>query len=219
MNIYHGSKKIIEHPIVNGSNQRNDYGPAFYLTLDLESAKWWACKNNIVGVVNKYHITSSKFDSLKILDLTDKTKYNVLNWMAILMHFRQLDSSFKKTNELTLKWLEKYYIDVDDYDVVAGYHADDSYFRFPIRFLSNDLSIEDLEDVFKSGELGVQYAFISEKSIKSLSFDGVIECDEKYLGHYFELVKEATKEFDILISRPRNPKKKYILDLMRLDNE
>ena len=219
MKIYHGSKVLLKQPIVKGSNEANDYGPSFYLTKELDAAKSWACRNNSVGVVNEYEIRDSSFSKLKILDLTDRNKYSVLNWMAILMHFRVLDSSFVRNNQLTLNWLQKYYINVDDYDVIIGFRADDSYFRFPLRFVSNDLSIDDLEEVFLSGHLGVQYAFMSERSIKLLSFQKLIECDQKFLGHYYSIVTKASKEFDELLNRPRDPRKKYILDLMREDNE
>ena len=79
-------------------------------------------------MVNKYFVDNNKFEEFNILDLTDKSKYSVLNWMAILMHFRTLDSSFERSNRFVLEWLEKYYIDVTQYDVVIGYRADDSYF-------------------------------------------------------------------------------------------
>lgn len=219
MKIYHGSKVVIKEPNFKGSSELNDYGPSFYLTKDLEAAKSWACKNDSVGVVNEFEIRDQSFNSLKILDLTNKTKFSVLNWMAILMHFRQLDVSFIKNNELTLNWLKKYYIDVNNYDVIIGFRADDSYFRFPLRFISNDLAFEDLEDVFLSGELGVQYAFMSKRAIKMLKFQNAIECDSNYLGHYYSIVSKASKEFDELLNRPRDPNKKYILDLMREDNE
>ena len=217
--MYHGSKVIIEHPTVKGSNDVNDYGPSFYLTLDLEAAKSWACKNNSVGVVNEYKIRSSSFKELKVLDLTNRDKYSVLNWMAILMHFRELDSSFIKNNKLTLDWLEKYYINVDDYDVIICFRADDSYFRFPLRFVSNDLAFDDLEDVFLSGHLGIQYAFMSDRAIRLLTFEKVIECGDEYLGHYYSIVTKASQQFDELLNRPRDPRKKYILDMMREDNE
>lgn len=219
MKIYHGSKVVIKEPNVKGSNELNDYGPSFYLTKDLEAAKSWACKNDSIGIVNEYEIRDQSFDSLKILDLTNRTKFSVLNWMAILMHFRQLDTSFIKNNELTLNWLKKYYIDANEYDVIIGFRADDSYFRFPLRFISNDLAFEDLEDVFLSGELGVQYAFMSQRAIKMLKFQNAIECDSNYLGHYYSIVSKASKEFDELLNRPRDPNKKYILDLMREENE
>ena len=218
MKIYHGSKKIIEKPSLKGSNPTNDYGPAFYLTTELDAAKSWACRNDIVGVVSKYDINEKTLSNLKILDLTNKDKYTVLNWIAILMHFRSLDSTFIANNQLALNWLSKYYINVDDYDVIVGFRADDAYFRFPTRFVSNDLAFEDLDEVFLYGNLGVQYAFISKAAINSLKFDGYIECDDTFVGHYYNIVKEASKKFNVLTNKPRDPQKTYILDLMRRDN-
>ena len=219
MNIYHGSKKVIENPLCKGSNNFNDYGPAFYVTRDLDAAKSWACKNDISGVVSKYHVNDNFFKKLKILDLTNKDKYSVLNWIAILLHFRSLNESFKRKNQIVLDWISKYYIDINEYDVVIGFRADDSYFRFPISFVSNELAFENLEDVFMSGKLGVQYAFISEKAINAISFVEAIECEDSFLGHYFKTVKKATDDFDELVNRPRDPKKTYVMDMMRHDNE
>lgn len=219
MVIYHGSKVVVTKPIIKGSNSTNDYGPSFYMTIDLDAAKSWACKNNTLGIVNEYRIDNKKFDKLKVLDLTNKTKYNVLNWLAILMHFRELNPSFIKQNKMVLDWLEKYYINVDEYDVVIGFRADDSYFRFPINFISNNLSYNDLEDVFLSGNLGVQYAFMSGRAIRSLIYNGAIGCEEKYLMKHYSTITKATHDFDEIISRPRDQNKKYVLDLMREDNE
>lgn len=219
MIFYHGSKKIIEKPIPYGSNPANDCGPSFYVTKDLDAAKSWACRNDSLGIVNKYYINDRIFNNLRILDLTNKNEYSVLNWMAILMHFRILDSTFVKNNQMVLDWLSKYYIDVNQYDVIIGFRADDSYFKFPIRFISNDLAFEDLEDAFMSGHLGIQYAFISKRAIASLNHENIIECDGGFIGHYYSIVKSASEAFDILINRPRDPKKTYILDLMRKDNE
>ena len=81
------------------------------------------------------------------------------------------------------------------------------------------IEFEDLEQVFLSGNLGIQYAFMSSKAIKSLKFQKAIECEEEYVGHYYSLVSEANRQFDVLISKPRDPNKTYILDLMRQDHE
>ena len=218
MNLYHGSKKKIESPNFKGSNPTNDYGPSFYVTKDVDAAKSWACRNDSVGVVSKYSVSDKEYANFHILDLTNKEKYSVLNWLAILMHFRTLDSTFVRNNKLTLEWLNKYYIDVDEYDVIVGFRADDSYFRFPIRFISNDLSFEDLEEIFISGHLGIQYAFMSPRAIKALKYKGFVECETSFLGHYYSIVEKATNEFDVLINKPRDPNKTYILDLMRKDN-
>ena len=219
MNIYHGSKVIIDKPIHKGSEKTNDYGPSFYLTIDLDAAKSWACRNDSLGIVSEYYIDDRSFKNLKILDLTQKDKYSVLNWVAILMHFRTLSNSFVKENKRTIEWLEQYYIDVDEYDVIIGFRADDSYFRFPISFVSNNFSFDDLEDVFLSGNLGVQYAFMSEKAIKLLKFQRAIECDSVFLGRHYAAVSEASKAFDELLNRPIDPDKTYILDMMRKNDE
>lgn len=219
MRIYHGSKEKIVNPLVKGSDPHDDYGPSFYLTFTLNDAKMWACKNDAIGFVNEYEIDSRSFHNLKILDLTDKTKFSVLNWIAILMHFRSLKSSFIKRYEQNLKWLEKYYIDVNEFDIVKGYRADDSYFQFPLQFISNNLSLEDLETIFKLGKLGIQYGFISERSIKLLHFVNCLECETTFLGQHYLRVKEATNDFNESISKPIDLNKTYILDLMRKENE
>lgn len=219
MIFYHGSKTIIRNPIYKGSDSFNDYGPSFYLTTDITGAKSWACKNDSIGFVNKYYVDNNIFSHLKILDLTNKNEFNILNWIAILMHFRVLDASFQKNNRQTLEWLQKFYINVDEYDVIIGYRADDSYFRFPIRFITNELSYDDLEKVYLSGDLGIQYAFMSEKAIKALKFESFIKCEESFIGHHYAIVKEASDYFDELLNKPRDLNKTYILDLMRKDNE
>lgn len=219
MIIYHGSRKEIKEPLVRGSNQTNDYGPAFYTTLDLDAAKSWACKHDTLGVVSKYYLDNRKLDKFKILDLTNKDKYSILNWVAILMHFRELSVAFVREYREILDWLEKYYIDVTEYDVVIGYRADDSYFMFPIRFISGALSFEDLEKVFMLGNLGIQYAFISEEAVSSLKYAETIECEPSFLGNHHAKVKEASKAFDELLHQPFSQSKTYITDVLRKDNE
>ena len=210
MKVYHGSKLIIENPLFEGSKKNNDYGPAFYLTLDLQSAHEWACRNNSVGVVNEYELNLS---NLNILDLTDKNKYSVLNWLAILLHFRSLDSGFKKAFENRLKFIEeKYYIDVTKFDVVIGYRADDAYFRFPLDFVRGNLTLEQLDYSFQLGKLGIQYVLISDKSFKHLKYIKSVISNESYIEKYFYSVKRATEQFDNLSKDEEGTR---IIDIMR----
>lgn len=195
MKLYHGSKAIVDEPRVKGSNPANDYGPAFYLTEDLESAKEWACRNNSVGFVNVYSLNES---NLRILDLRDK-KYSPLNWLAILMHYRSIEPSFKLYFKKELQFLEdEYFIDVEQFDVVVGYRADDAYFRFPLDFIRGNITVEQLEGVYKAGKLGYQVVIISQKAIEQLTFVKYIEAEEKYINNYFALVQMTTKKYDEL---------------------
>lgn len=215
MIFYHGSKLVIDKPITHGSNPQNDYGASFYTTSDFESAKEWACKNNELGLVNKYIIRTSDYNSLKLLDLTNKEEYSVLNWVAILMHFRELDSSFKHLYSLRLSWLEKFYIDVNEYDVIKGFRADDAYFAFPQAFLMGQLSLQRLQKVFMLGKLGVQYAFMSEKAIRKLKFSSAEEIEEKYIGMYYSRIKLATEEYRNILNEPINDNETFVTDLIK----
>ena len=159
--IFHGSDHDITTPQFGLGEVHNDYGQAFYCTFDLDMAKEWANKNMIGGIVNKYSLDCR---GLKILDLTEK-KYNSLNWIAILMHYRKLSSLQKESYRTRLEFLEKqFFIDLSQYDVVIGYRADDAYFKFPMFFIQNELSVERLEEIYHLGNLGKQIAIISEKA-------------------------------------------------------
>ena len=210
MIIYHGSKYKIDHPTYKGSKEDNDYGPAFYLTKDLESAHEWACRNNTVGYINKYKLDTS---SLKILDLTDKSKYSVLNWIAILLHYRILSSSFVNAFKVRLDYLEEhYFINPYDYDVVIGNRADDAYFRFPLDFVRGNITLEQLEASFNLGELGIQYVLMSEKAISNLNHIDSYLSNPAYVDKYYERVESASSQYDAL---PKDEDGTRIFDIIK----
>ena len=210
MKIYHGSKKLVENPIYKGSTKDNDYGPAFYLTADLESAKEWACRNNSAGFVNEYSIDLA---NLKVLDLTDKTKWSVINWIAILVHFRYLERNFRKAHSKSLKFLEEhYYIDIEQYDVIIGFRADDAYFRFPLDFISNQITVDQLQYVYTLGNLGIQYVLISQKAINSLKYLKSYFAEKEYINKYFENVRRCTETYDSLSKEEYGER---LIDLVR----
>ena len=210
MKLYHGSKSIIEKPLAKSSKPSNDYGPSFYTTKDLSSAHEWACRNNSVGFVNEYLFNIA---SLKVLDLTDSKRWSVLNWIAILLHYRSLDFGFVRSFQNRLSFLEEnYFIDPNDFDVIIGYRADDAYFRFPLDFVRGNLTLEQLQRSFLLGDLGVQYAIHSQKAIENLKFVKAIPSKEEYIDRYFENVRQATASFDALSKDEEGTR---IFDLMR----
>lgn len=167
MILYHGSVTIIEKPIYHGGKATNDYGYGFYCTENIDLAKEWACTNNETnGYANKYELD---LDKLNVLDLTSK-EYSVLNWIAILLKFRQFDISSDILMAAKEYLLKNFYIDVNKYDVVIGYRADDSYFRFARDFISNTISVEKLAKAMELGMLGKQIVLISEKAHKEIKY-------------------------------------------------
>ncbi len=180
MIIYHGSKDIIEKPEFGKGNEKNDYGLGFYCTESVELAKEWACSNNETnGYANQYEIDLSAY---KVLDLREE-KYSILNWMALLLKFRTFDVNAPILVQAKEYILENFYVDVQDYDIIIGYRADDSYFSFAKDFISNTISVEQLAKAMQLGELGIQIVLKSKKAfdtVKYISYE-LAECKEYYV--------------------------------------
>ena len=180
MIIYHGSKDIIERPEFGKGNRKNDYGLGFYCTENVELAKEWACSNNETnGYANQYEIDLSSY---KVLDLREE-KYSILNWMALLLKFRTFDVNTPISVQAKEYILENFYVDVEEYDVIIGYRADDSYFSFAKDFISNTISVEQLAEAMRLGELGIQIVLKSKKAfdtVKYISYE-LAESKEYYV--------------------------------------
>ena len=180
MMIYHGSKDIIEKPEFGKGNQKNDYGLGFYCTENVELAKEWACSNNETnGYANQYEIDLSNY---KVLDLREE-KYSILNWMALLLKFRTFDVNTPISAQAKEYILENFYVDVEEYDVIIGYRADDSYFSFAKDFINNTITVEQLAKAMHLGELGIQIVLKSKKAfdtVKYISYE-LAECKEYYV--------------------------------------
>ena len=176
MLIYHGSKDIIRKPIYGKGNKNNDYGIGFYCTLHIELAKEWACSNiNVNGFANIYEIDLNKF---KVLDLR-KEEYSILNWLAILLKHREFDINNPISNETKKYIIDNFYINIDDYDIIIGYRADDSYFSYARDFINNTISIEQLSKAMMLGELGIQIVLKSVKAFNSIIFNGYEDAESK----------------------------------------
>lgn len=212
--IYHGSKNIIEKPYYHGGKLQNDYGYGFYCTESLELAKEWASNNKETnGYANKYSID---LEGLKILDLSNE-KYSILNWMGILLKFRTFDLS----NEMSIKakeyLLNNFYIDVNDYDIVIGYRADDSYFSFAKDFLNNTISVQKLKKAMELGKLGKQVVIISELAFAELKFEGTEEVES--LEYYEKRKSRDIEAKEQYLKNTRNSTSLiddiFILDIIR----
>ena len=172
--IYHGSDHIIKKPSLSLGKKKNDYGQGFYCTEDLELAKEWACKGNNEGYVNSYTLNTP---DLKVLNL-NSSDYTVLNWIAILLKHR----TFKLDSEIAVSSrdyiIKEFGINTEDYDVIIGYRADDSYFSFAESFVENTLPLRTLNKALRFGNLGEQIVLVSEKSFEKLDFNEAIEANK-----------------------------------------
>ena len=196
--IYHGSDKIIEKPTFGLGRKNNDFGLGFYCTENEELAKEWAVSNLHDGFSNCYSL-DTKF--LNILELNN-SKYTILNWIAVLVEHRLFSIKTPIARKAKQYLIDNFSINVNAYDVIVGYRADDSYFDYAESFLNNSISVEQLASAMKLGKLGEQIVIKSEFAFYKLQFKGYdIASKDKYYSLRLSRNDEANKTyFDILNS-------------------
>lgn len=164
--IYHGSQQIVEVPKHGVGKTYNDYGQGFYCTESIELAKEWACPVKKDGYANKYVL---HIDGLNVMHLT-KGKFNILNWLAILLQNRKFDIN-SNVGAQAREYLLTYFLpDITGVDVMIGYRADDSYFSFAEDFVNNTISVRDLNVAMQLGTLGEQIVLLSPKAFGQIEF-------------------------------------------------
>ena len=74
-------------------------------------------------------------------------------------------------------------INVNAYDLITGYRADDSYFDYAESFLNNGISVEQLARAMQLGKLGEQIVLKSKFAFSRIQFEGfdVAEKEEFYI--------------------------------------
>lgn len=166
--IYHGSQDRIEHPVWGQGKKYNDYGLGFYCTEDLNLAKEWSVDDGVDGYANRYRIYE---DELNVLHLND-TKYTCLHWIELLLRNRTFDLSTPLAKEAERFLHNNFYVDISDVDIIVGYRADDSYFTYAQEFLNGTISLRQLSEAMRLGDLGLQYVLKSEKAFEAVKDDG-----------------------------------------------
>lgn len=171
--IYHGSTQIIKRPIYGAGHRRNDYGPGFYCTVDVDLAKEWAAKTNVGGYVNSYNIDTG---GLTVLDLTS-SEYTILHWLTILLQNRTFELKSPLAARGRNYLYDNFRLDYAGYDVIYGCRADDSYFSFAMDFLSGVISFRQIANAMYFGNLGNQFVIKSREAFSMLRFTGFEQVD------------------------------------------
>ncbi len=164
--LYHGSTQIIEEPLFGKGKSYNDYGLGFYCTEHIELAKEWSCNEGVDGFANKYELDIT---GLNILNLSSE-EYTILHWLALLMENRRFRVSTPVMRR-GIQWLKTHFsVDISEYDLVIGYRADDSYFSFARAFVSNEISLSQLNYAMRLGKLGEQYVLKTAKAFNQIEY-------------------------------------------------
>ncbi len=166
--IYHGSKQIIEEPVFGEGKRNNDFGLGFYCTESDELAKEWAVSSLRDGFSNKYTLDT---EYLKILNL-NSPEYTILNWIALLIEHRLFAIKTPVARRAKQYLIDNFSINVNAYDLITGYRADDSYFDYAEAFINNGITVEQLARAMKLGKLGEQIVLKSKFAFSKINFEG-----------------------------------------------
>ena len=164
--LYHGSENIIKKPLFNAGNPKNDYGCGFYCTENIELAKEWGCSEEKDGFANEYKLDTA---GLSVLNLSE-SKYNILNWLAILLENRTFNIASDVADAVKAYLLQNFLVPYKNYDVIRGYRADDSYFSFANAFLNNMISLQKLNEAMYLGKLGEQIVIKSKNAFSHIKY-------------------------------------------------
>lgn len=210
MILWHGSQLKIEKPVFGMGKIHNDFGLGFYCTESEDLAKEWACSSLHGGYANRYSIDTTDMHILRL----NSEEYSILNWIAVLVEHR----TFRITNPLAgraKKYLqEHFYINVNAYDIIIGYRADDSYFDFAEAFLNNTLSVSQLDRAMRLGKLGEQVVIKSRWAFDSLHYEGYSDADP--MIHY-KRRKERNEDAEAMYQEMADETDDglYMLDIIR----
>ena len=177
--LFHGSEKVIEVPSFGEGKRNNDFGLGFYCTETKKLAKEWAVSSLRDGFCNRYTLDT---EYMKILNLNNPD-YTILNWIAVLVEHRLFSIRTPIARRAKKYLIDNFGTNVNAFDIVTGYRADDSYFDYAESFLNNAISVEQLAAAMKLGKLGEQIVLKSQFAFSRIRFEefDVAEKEEFYV--------------------------------------
>ena len=200
MILYHGNKQKDMVPRFGLGKSTHSYGKGFYTTPDIKLAKEWAY--SMYGHGDKGFIHSFSLDEtgLKILDFTSMDS---LHWLTeVLSHLKMnLDEvDIPVRNNIRLL-VDKYKVDTWLYDVIIGYQADGSYFKFINSFVYGGLYKEVLDRVLASKAVGMEICIKSEEAFSRLEKFVVEPVSAKYRTYYKSIDNRADWMCNVMTNR------------------
>lgn len=210
LTIYHGSKQIVETPTFGEGRKNNDFGLGFYCTESNDLAKEWAVSSLRDGFSNRYTLDTEFLNILKL----NSPDYTILNWMAVLAAHRLFSIKTPVARRAKSYLIDNFGVNVNAYDLITGYRADDSYFDYAEAFLNNAITVEHLSCAMRLGKLGEQIVVKSKFAFSEIKYEG-FEAAEK--DSYYVLRKargdDANQAYLNILEEEADGL--YIQDIMR----
>lgn len=141
--LYHASNLKVECPDLNHSKRAMDFGRGFYLTPNMAMAR----KYRKSSCLNVYTFKSE--ENLKI------------------KHFNKYDDEW-----LDFILANRNNLNVDSYDIVVGFIADDTVFEAIRSYTHNLITRKRLFELLEFKPAYTQYCFLTEESLHCLEYRG-----------------------------------------------
>lgn len=208
--LYHGSEQLIEEPTFGKGKLNNDFGLGFYCTESEDLAKEWAVSSLRNGFANRYTLDT---EYLNVLNL-NSPDFTILNWIAVLVEHRLFSIKTPVARRAKRYLFENFSVNVNAFDVITGYRADDSYFDYAESFLNNGITVEQLARAMRLGKLGEQIVLKSRFAFSKLHYEGFEVADRET---YFCLRKARNDEANRIYMEMLEEESDglYIQDIMR----
>ena len=208
--LYHGSEQLVEEPTFGKGRVNNDFGLGFYCTESEALAKEWAVSSLRNGFANRYTLDT---EYLNILNL-NSPDYTILNWIAVLVEHRLFSIKTPVARRAKRYLIDHFGVNVNAYDLITGYRADDSYFDYAESFLNNGVSVEQLARAMRLGKLGEQIVVKSQFAFSRLRYEGFDVAEkEKYYVLRKARDEEANRAYLEMLEEVSDGL--YIQDIMR----
>ena len=208
--IYHGSEKIVDEPTFGKGKEHNDFGLGFYCTESDDLAKEWAVSSLRNGFSNKYTLDT---EYLNVLNL-NSPDYTILNWIAVLVEHRVFSLKTPVARRAKRYLIDNFSVNVNAFDLIIGYRADDSYFDYAESFLNNGISVEQLARAMKLGKLGEQIVLKSKFAFSKIKFES-FDVAEKDIFYVLRKARNDEANQTYLDMLEEEDDGLYIQDIMR----
>ena len=166
--IFHGSEQVVEVPTFGLGRKNNDFGLGFYCTESEDLAKEWAVSSLRNGFANRYTLDTEYLNVLNLIS----PDYTILNWIAVLVEHRLFSIKTPVARRAKRYLIDNFGVNVNAYDLITGYRADDSYFEYAESFLNNGISVEQLARAMRLGKLGEQIVLKSKFAFDRIRYEG-----------------------------------------------
>ncbi len=210
LTVYHGSSQIVETPTFGEGRKNNDFGLGFYCTESNDLAKEWAVSSLHNGFSNRYTLDTEFLNILKL----NSPDYTILNWMAVLVAHRLFSIKTPVARRAKAYLVDHFGINVNAYDLITGYRADDSYFDYAEAFLNNAITVEQLSRTMQLGKLGEQIVIKSKFAFSKIKYQG-FEVAEKDTYYVLRKARDKDANQTYLNILEEEADGLYIQDIMR----